>query len=299
MKKKTHITADSKDKIFYFVINLILGIILLIVLLPMLNIIAASFSAGDKVASGQVYIWPVDFCLDGYNAVFRDKSIVTGYMNTIIYTIFGTLFNLFLTLMAAYPLSRKDMPGVNKLMWIFTFTMLFNGGMIPSYLLVRDLNMINTRLAMIIPGAISVYNLIITKTYFQTTIPRELLEAANIDGCSDFRFFLQIALPLSKAIIAVITLFYAVGHWNSFFNAFLYLNTKNLYPLQIILREILIVNNVDPSMVVDPELQTELANLSNLLKYSLIIVASLPVWCMYPFVQKYFVKGVMLGSLKG
>lgn len=291
--------TSNSDKIFYSIVNITLILLLLVVAIPILNIFASSFSSGRAVASGRVFIWPVEWSLEGYAAVFRNNYIWSGYANTIYYTIVGTTINVILTLLAAYPLSRSDMPGVNIFMLIFAFTMIFAGGMIPSYLLIKNLGMLNTRWAIILPGAISVYNMIITRTYFISSIPKDLLEAAHIDGCSDFRYFIKIALPLSKSIIAVIALFYAVGHWNAYFNAFLYLSDKDLYPLQIILRDILLVNTMDSSMMIDAEMQASRANLADLLKYSLIIVASLPIWCVYPFVQKYFVQGVMIGSLKG
>jgi len=300
MNRKKGTIADSKsDLVFYMVVDILLILVLFLIGIPMLNIFASSLSSGRAVASGKVFIWPVEWSLEGYMAVFRNNNILTGYYNTAFYTVTGTILNVTLTLLAAYPLSRSDMPGVNLFTFLFTFTMLFNGGMIPNYLLVKSLGLLNTRWAIILPGSISVYNMIITRTYFKSSIPKELLEVAQIDGCSDFYYFLRIALPLSKPIVAVITLFYAVGHWNAFFNAFLYLNDKTLYPLQIILRNILLVNSMDSNMIIDPELQMARANLAELLKYSLIIVASLPVWCIYPFVQKYFVKGIMIGSLKG
>jgi multiple sugar transport system permease protein/putative aldouronate transport system permease protein len=202
-------------------------------------------------------------------------------------------------MLAAYPLARPNLPYKGLLMFLFTFTMMFSGGMIPTYILVRSLGMIDTVWAMIIPGALSVYNMIITRTFLQTNVPSELLEASQIDGCSDTRFFFKVVLPLSKAIIAVITLYYAVGHWNSYFNAFLYLNTSRLYPLQIVLRDILLANTFDASLIVDEELAAAKQGLADLLKYSLMVVSSLPVILMYPFVQKYFTKGVLIGSIKG
>ena len=296
---KNRIGITFEDKIFYLVTNVVLALVLFVVLIPLLNIFAASFSSGHAVSSGRVFIWPVEFSLDGYEAVFKNNMILTGYMNSVYYTVVGTLFSIILTLLAAYPLSRSDLPGVNFFMMLFAITMLFNGGMIPTYINISNLGLINTRMAMVIPGALSIYNMIITRTYFKSSIPKELLEASRIDGCTDFKFFCSVVLPLSKAIIAVIALFYAVGQWNAFFNAFLYLNDKNLFPLQIVLRDILVSNSLDANMIVDSDLMTQKQNLADLLKYSLIIVASLPVWCIYPFVQKYFVKGIMIGSIKG
>jgi multiple sugar transport system permease protein/putative aldouronate transport system permease protein len=287
------------DRIFTFFTYFILSCAMIIVLYPLIYVVSASFSSANAVLSGKVWLWPVDFTLDGYAAVFRHEGVVTGYINTIFYTVVGTAINIAMTIMAAYPLARKDFCGRNIIMFIFAFTMFFNGGLIPTYLLVKDLGMINTRWAMIIPGALSVWNVIITRTYFQANIPDELLEAAKLDGCSDLTFIKSIVIPLSTPIIAVMTLFYAVGHWNEFFNALIYLNDPELYPLQLVLREILVQNEVKPNMILDPELRQRMDNLRELLKYSLIVVASVPVLIMYPFIQKYFVKGIMIGAIKG
>ncbi len=287
------------DRTYYAIVNGIMTFLLIIVAYPLIYIISASFSSPSSVASGRVVLWPVDFGLEGYKAVFRNKDIVGGYLNTFFYTFAGTALNIIMTMIGAYPLSRKDLKGRNFFMLLFTFTMIFSGGMIPGYILMQQLHLINTPWVMIVPGAISVYNLIITRTFIQSTIPSDLLDASQIDGCSDTRYFFSIVLPLSKAILATITLFYVVGHWNAYFNAFLYLNNRKLFPLQIILREILIANTIDASQVVDPELEQAKQGMADLLKYSLIVVSSLPVMIMYPFVQKYFVKGVMIGAIKG
>ena len=207
--------------------------------------------------------------------------------------------NVALTMSAAYALSRKDMPCRKSLMLVFTFTMIFSGGMIPTYIVVNNLGLLNSPLALIIPGAVSVYNLIITRTFLETSIPGDLLEAAMIDGCDDFGYFFKILLPLSKSVIAVITLYYAVAHWNSYFNAFLYITDSRLYPLQLVLRNILIANQMDSAMVTDFDTMTSKQGLADLLKYSLIVVSSVPVLIIYPFVQKHFTKGVMIGAVKG
>jgi ABC-type sugar transport system, permease component len=264
----------------------------------MIFVVSNSFSSTRAVMAGRVWLLPVDFTLAGYKAVFANRMIVTGYANTIFYTGLGTLVNIAMTIAAAYPLSRKDFKAKNFIMLAFTFTMFFSGGMIPTYMLISNLGWINHRIVMIVPVALTVYNVIITRTYFQTTIPDEMLEAAQIDGCSDFKFLFSIVLPLSKAIIAVITLFYAVNHWNSFFNAFMYLNDKSLYPLQLVLRQILLASDIDSSMTNLSE-AAAMEGLKELLKYALIVVASFPVLCLYPLIQKYFVKGVMIGSVKG
>lgn len=291
---------DSRgDRVFYAVNATLLTLAMLVVLYPLIFIVSCSFSSAHAITSGRVILWPVDVTLRGYKAVFEYPTVLRGYLNTFFYTFSGTLINVLLTLIAAYPLARPQLPGRKGLMLLFSFTMLFSGGMIPTYILVRGLGMINTVWAMIIPGALSVYNMIITRTFLQTNVPGELLEASQIDGCSDFRYFFSVVLPLSKAVIAVITLYYAVGHWNSYFNAFLYLSDQKLYPLQIVLRDILLANSFDASLIVDEELAAAKQGLADLLKYSLMVVSSLPVIIMYPFVQKYFIEGVLIGSIKG
>ena len=287
------------NKIFYTLSGLGLLAFLIIVLYPILFVVAASFSSGEAVSAGKVFLWPVDFSLDGYKTVFNNRNIWMGFCNSILYTVLGTAINLVMTMIAAYALSRDDVPGSNKIMLLFTFTMFFNGGMIPTYMLIRSLHMLDTVWAMIIPGAIGVYNLIIARTFIRNSIPGDLLDAAKIDGCSDIKYFLKIVLPLSRAIMAVLVLFYGVGHWNSYFNPMLYLNTRELFPLPIFLKEILIANQIDPSTVSDPELQMQIAKIADVIKYALIVVSTIPVMLIYPFIQKYFVKGVMIGSVKG
>ena len=287
------------DKIFVILIGIVLTFFFIAVLYPCIFVISASFSSGAAVQSGRVVLFPVDFSLDGYKTVFNTPTIWTGYRNSILYTVAGTLINLFMTLIAAYCMSRHDLPGRNSIMLAFTFTMFFNGGLIPMYMQVQSLHLLNSPLALMLPGAISVYNMIVARTFFMNTIPRELLEASQIDGCSDLRYFISIVLPLSKAIIAVLTLFYPVGHWNAYFNAMIYLHDKNLYPLTLFLREILMSSQIDPSTVSDPEMQARLADIAAVIKYALIMVSVVPVLLIYPFVQKYFVTGVMIGSVKG
>lgn len=287
------------DRVYYVINNSVLAVVFLAVLYPLIYILSCSFSSVQAIYSGRVWLWPVGVNTTAYAEIFRYKPVLTGYANTIFYTVFGTAINVVMTIMAGYPLSRRDLVGRNILMFLYTFTMIFNGGLIPTYLVVRNLGMLNTRWAMLIPPAVGVYNVIITRTFFQHTIPDDLLDAARIDGASDVQFIFRVVLPLSGAVIAVITLFYAVFHWNAFFHAFIYLSKRDLYPLQIFLREILIMNEIDPQMVTDlKELQAK-QDLRELLKYALIVVSSLPILALYPFVQKYFVKGVMLGSIKG
>lgn len=287
------------DKLFYIVITALLTMFFILVLYPCIYVISASFSSGTAVQSGKVVLFPVDFSLEGYKTVFHTKTVWTGFRNSLFYTFAGTAINIVMTLTAAYCLSRDYLPGRNAVMLIFTFTMFFNGGMITSYILVQNLHLLNTVWSLLLPGAIGVYNLIIAKTFIQNSIPGELLEAARIDGCSDFMYFIRIVLPLSKAIVAVLVLFYGVGHWNSYFNAMIYLHDKALYPLTLFLREILMADQIDPSTVTDPELQAQLAQAAGVIKYALIVVSMVPVLVIYPFIQKYFVKGVMIGSVKG
>ncbi len=298
---RNKIRDTRQDKILYIVADLIMALALLVVGYPLLFILSASFSNGFAIQSGKVLLWPVDITLEGYKAVFGHKLIVSGYINTIKYTVLGTFLNVSATLICAYPLSRRDMQWKGFYMFVFVFTMYFGGGLIPTYLQMRNLKLINTTWVMVLPGLISTYNMIITRTFIQSNIPQEMLEAAQIDGCSDFQYFIRMVLPLSKAVIAVITLYYAVGHWNAYFNAIIYLTERERYPLQIILREILVANQVNLSEVenMDPEELAAKAQLANQLKYSLIIVSCGPILLAYPFVQKYFVKGVMIGSVKG
>ncbi len=287
------------DKIFYVIITAILTIFFIAVLYPCIFVISASFSSGTAVQSGRVVLFPVDFSLEGYRTVFNTNTVWIGFRNSLFYTAVGTLINIVMTMTAAYCLSRHDLPGRNGIMLLFTFTMFFSGGMIPTYMVVQDLGLLNTRWALLLPGAIGVYNLIVARTFIVNTIPGELLEASQIDGCSDTMYYLKVVLPLSKAIIAVLVLFYGVGHWNAYFNAMIYLHDKSLYPLTLYLREILMASQIDPSTVQDPELQARLADMVGVIKYSLIVVSMVPVLLIYPFVQKYFVKGVMIGSVKG
>ena len=293
------IRTSSRDRTFELVNNALLAVALITVGYPLIYIVSASFSSTQAVVGGRVWLWPVEFSLLGYQTIFEYRAVWNGYANTVFYTVFGTAINVVLTIMAAYPLSRRDLQGRNLFMFMITFTMIFSGGLIPTYLLIRSLGMLNTRWVMMIPNAIAAWNIIITRTYYQSTIPDELHEAAQLDGCSDVRFLMSVVVPLSGAITAVNALFYAVAHWNAFFNAFIYLSRKELYPLQIILREILIQNDVDNEAFTDVADQETREGLRELLKFSLIIVASVPVLCIYPFVQKYFVRGVMIGSIKG
>ncbi len=299
MARASVIRESQGDRLFVIGIYTLLSAVLVIILLPLMYIVSSSFSSPQAVVSGRVWLFPVDFTLDGYTAVFRNPQIGTGYFNSVIYAVAGTTVNVVMTVMLAYPLARKTFYGRNVIMVLLIVTMIFEGGLIPYYLLVKNLHLLDTRWAMILPGALAVFQVIVARTFFQTTIPDELAEAAELDGCNDIRFILRIVLPLSKPIIAVMSLMYAVGHWNAYFDALIFLRSADLFPLQIVLRNILILNTIDPSMVSNVDILLAQQGLKDLLKYSLIVVASLPVLIIYPFVQKYFVKGVMIGSLKG
>lgn len=299
VKKDKRIRDTAGDRALYIAVGAIFLLFVLLVLYPIVFVISASFSSGSALNAGRVVLWPVEPGLQGYKAVFSHRMVLLGYRNTIFYTVAGTAINVAITLLAAYPLSRPDFRARRPLMTLCTITMFFGGGLVPNYLLMVQLRLINTAWSLLLPGALSVYNMILVRTFMMSSIPRELLEASQIDGCSDARYFWSVVLPLSKAIVAVITLYYAVGHWNAYFNAMLYLSDRDMYPLQLVLREILISSRMDLSEITDPELLATMVGLENLLKYSLIVVSSLPIIALYPFVQKYFIKGVMIGSLKG
>ena len=298
-KKQNRINESKGDKVFLTVISIFLILVMIIILYPLIFIVSSSFSSTEAVSSGRVWLFPVEPTLAGYKAVFRNNQILFGYGNSLFYTSVGTAVNIFFTIIAAYPLSRKDLYGRNVIMFLFTFTMLFSGGLIPFYMVVSKLGLIDKRIVLILPTALAVFQVIIARTFFQMSIPHELSEAAEIDGCSDLGFLIRIVLPLSGPIIAVVSLMYAVNHWNTYFNALIFLKSSKLFPLQMVLRNILIQNSFDPSMVKDPVSMMETQGLRDLLKYALIVVASVPVLCLYPFIQKYFVKGMLIGSVKG
>jgi putative aldouronate transport system permease protein len=287
------------DRIFSGFNYIVLTVYLVIVLYPLVYLVSASFSSPTAVTAGLVQLWPVEPTAIAYETIFKDPAIVRSFLNSIFYAVAGTAVNIVLTLLAAYPLSRPDLRGRGWIMFFFFFTTLFSGGLIPTYLVVRDLGLLNTRWALILPAALSVWNVIITRTYFQTTIPGELLDAARIDGASDFRFLRDVVLPLSGPIVAVNGLFYAVGHWNAYFDALIYLNDESLYPLQLVLRQILVQNQTNLQMTGDIQSMLARENLADLLKYALIVVSTVPLLLVYPFVQKHFVKGALIGSLKG
>ena len=297
------IRETKRDRIFNFFNGLILTVVFLLCLYPLWFIIIASISNPDLINAGKVWLIPQDVSLDGYKALFADDSVVRGYINTIIYTAGGTCVNLAVTLPAAYALSRKDFVGRNFFTKMFLFTMFFSGGLIPTFLTVKSLGLYNNPLVMVILGATSMTNIIISRTFFQTNIPDELREAAEIDGCSNTRFFFSIVLPLSTAISAVMALFFAVTHWNGYFTAMIYIREEEWKPLQIIMRDILMESEFNAQMLQQGGdtagmLQQELRTAEQI-KYALIVVSSIPVMMIYPFVQKHFVKGVTVGAVKG
>ena len=295
---KTRRRLYNSDTVFYVIVGIVISLLFLITAYPMIQIVSASFSDRYAVMAGKVVLWPVGFNLEGYRAVFRYPDIITGYRNTIYYTSVGTVIAVFVTMMAAYPMARQGWYGKKAVTTFFIVSMFFSGGLIPTYLQIRSLGLLNTVWALVLPGAMSIYNMVVARTFIQSNIPNELFESAKIDGASEFRCFWNIVLPLSKAVIAVLVLYNAVGFWNSYFSAFIYLSKRSQYPLQVFLREILILNTIDQELV-DEALQQGMQGMYDLLKYAIIVAATAPIICVYPFIQKYFVKGVMIGSLKG
>ncbi len=286
------------DRLFDVLNTLFLVTIFLVTVYPLYYIVIASFSEPQMVLTGGVTLFPRGFQLESYKLVFKNNEIITGYLNSIFYTVLGTVVNLAFTLLAAYSLSRKDLKGRKFFTLMFAFTMFFGGGTIPTYMLVKSLGMINSVWALVIPNAISVWNLILCRNHFEVNIPGELLEVAQIEGCRNFYFFRKIALPLSGSLIAVMTLFYGVGHWNSYFQPMLYLTDKAKYPLQLVLKNILVSSQPDATLAGLTN-RVELYQQTEMLKYALVVVSSLPMIMLYPFVQKHFVQGIMVGSIKG
>ena len=299
-KANTHSRMSRGDRIFDSINVVLLGLLALIIIYPLVYVLSASFSDPVSVASGDMILWPVNLTLENYEEVFKNQSIITGYRNSLIILVSGTALNLVMTVLAAFPMSRRDLWGRNVMMKLMTFTMFFSGGLIPTYLqITRTLGLMNSWLALILPGAISVYNMIIMRTYFQTSIPYELQEAADIDGCSPFGVLIRIILPLSGPILAVIGLYYGVGHWNSYFSALLYINREELQPLQLYLRRVLTLNSNQSLLSTGSDEAARQAMRAETIKYAVIVVSSVPMLVIYPFVQKFFVKGVMIGAIKG
>ncbi|RJG20608.1 carbohydrate ABC transporter permease [Paenibacillus thiaminolyticus] len=287
------------DRIFDVVNYVLLTLVMLIVLYPLLFVLSASVSNPETVLRGEMWLIPKQINFDAYAKIFQNKDILLGYGNTILYTLLGTAINLIMTICAAYPLARKDFLGRGLITAMIVFTMFFGGGLIPTYLLIKNLNMLDTLWVMVIPNAVAVWNIIIMRTFFQQSIPGEIQEAAMIDGCSHMQTLLRIVLPLSMPIIAVMVLFYAVGHWNSYFNALIYLSSKDKFPLQLILREILIQSDSGDMIKLTSESAVKMKMSVEGLKYAVLVVANLPMLILYPFLQRYFVKGIMIGALKG
>ncbi len=298
-KSASTIQESRGDRLFTRLNYLFLSIILIIILYPLVYTVSASFSAPTAVMTGKVTLLPVEPTLIGYQKIFENQGLVKGMLNSIFYTVVGSAVSVVITILAAYPLTRKDLPGRRFLTILFFFPMLFSGGLIPFYLVVRDLGLVNTRWALIIPTALSVWNLIITISFLRAAIPDELYEAAQIDGCSDIGFLLKVVLPLAKALIAVLFLVYAVAQWNQYFLSLVTQTNPDLAPLQIVLRNILILNKIDLGMIADVRSLAEQQALQEQLKFSSIVVASVPVLLLYPFVQKYFVQGLTIGAIKG
>jgi putative aldouronate transport system permease protein len=288
----------EKDGTFGVLNQIILGIGFVLCLYPLYFVVIASFSDPNMVNVGKVILFPRGLTLDGYREVLAYSPLWKGYLNTLIYTVSGTLISASMTISAGYALSRKDMPGRNFFTIFFSFTMIFSGGLIPRFLLVKNLGMINTMWAMVLPNAVIVFYLIMARSFFQSTIPQDLIDAAKIDGCGNLRFFFTNVIPLSSAIIAIVCLYYAVFQWNSFFDAFLFLSNRDKHPIQLVLRD-LIIQNESASMETDPMAADEKQRLANLIKYGAIVFSTLPILMFYPFLQRYFVKGVMIGSIKG
>ena len=300
-KKSTAIRLSKGDQIMETTINIVMTLLFLVVLYPLIYVLSSSFSSGQAVSDGKVILWPVDFTTYGYELVFKYPKVWTGYINTIINTVLGTVMNVFTTMLVAYPLSRKEFQGKGFYMFIFMFTMWFGGGLIPTYVLMSDLGLVNNRLSVLLSGLVSISNMVVMRSLFRSSIPGDLHDAARVDGISDIGYLIKIVLPLSKAIFSVITLYYAVAHWNAYFSAMIYLRDPSMMTLQQVLKDLLAQAN--PSMDDVAGLSAEdIANMqyaADLMKYSLIVISSAPILCAYPFVQKYFERGVMIGSVKG
>lgn len=300
-KRRNRVKSSGIDRVYLGIIYTFLAVFTLVVLYPLIYIVSCSFSSAESLVRGQVFFLPVNPTLQGYQAVFSNHQIWSGYYNSIVYTVTGTIVGVVVTIIGAFVLSRKEFPLRNFITALFMVTMFFNGGMLPTYMLIKDLGLYNTLWAIILPGSFSVWLAIIGRTFIKSTIPEELFEATAIDGANYFQYFTKIVLPLSKPILAVFALNYAVGYWNSYFSALIYLKDDSKFPLQIILRNIVIANIFDPNSInsVDVKSMIERQYLVELLKYSLIIISSAPLLIVYPFIQKYFIKGVMIGSIKG
>jgi len=287
----------SSDTILGGLLYVWAAFVLIVTLYPLYFIVIASFSDPSAVGNGQVWVLPKGFTLEGYKELLNHANIWIGYRNTILYTVVGTAIGLAVNLSAAYALSRRDLFGRKTITLFFVFTMFFNGGLIPTFLTIRDFGLYDNFLVLVLPFAVGVFDILVARTFFQSSIPSDLWEAAQIDGCGNLRYFFVIVLPLSKAIVSVLALWIAVGHWNSYFNALIYLKDANLHPLQLVLRNILITNQMQSAMGSGEAAEIAL-RLANMMRYSVIIVSTIPIMLVYPFVQKYFNQGVMIGAVK-
>ena len=292
------VRRQGRDVVFDAILYSICTVLLLMILYPLWFIVIASFSDPSAVAGGHVWVWPVGFTLDGYDELLKQPRVWLGYRNTIAYTVVGTLIGLAVNIPAAYAHSRKDLWGRKGLMGLYVFTMFFSGGLIPIFLTVQQAGLYNTFWVLVLPFSVSAYNIIVARTFFETSLPPDLWDAAQIDGCGNLRFFFTMALPLSKAVISVIALWTAVGQWNSYFNALIYIRDENLYPLQLIMRNILITNQNFAALGTGEAAMIAMRR-ANLVRYAMIIIATVPIMCVYPFIQKYFDQGVMIGAVKG
>lgn len=299
-KKSNHIQLPLSDKIFRAVALVVLAFIMAIIIYPIWFVLVASFTNPLEIYQNAFLFWPKEFNFESYKLVFKDQDFITGFVNSIFYTVVGTTLNVVMNICGAYPLSKRNFKGKSFFTIMFTFTMFFSGGLIPTYLVVDGLGMRNTIWAILIPSAVSMYNIIIMRTYFQSRIPLELEEAAKVDGCTNFRLLLSIVLPLSIPIIAVIALYYGVGRWNDYFSAMIYITDRKLYPLQLVLREILLQNQASDMMDIVADAGYSDRMMARLgLKYAVIVVSTVPIFVIYPLVQKFFAKGVMVGAIKG
>ena len=299
--EKVSVSQTRGDKVFGVINTIFIVFITIITLYPLIYVCSASISSPASVTSGRMWLWPTDLTLEGYKRILKNTEIWMGYVNTILYTVVNVAISLAVTLPAAYALTVKSLPGRKFIVFVFSVTMFFSGGMIPLYVVCRNLGLVNTLWAVILPSATSMWYIILTRTFFQSTIPHELEEASEIDGCSVFATFLRIVIPLSAPIIAVMALYFGVGRWNSYFGEMIFLRDRTKFPLQLFLREILIVAtfNQENASNADAITMAEQLRIASIIKYATMIVATLPVIAAYPFIQRYFVKGVMIGSIKG
>ncbi|XVV09932.1 carbohydrate ABC transporter permease [Actinoplanes sp. CA-131856] len=298
-KKPVKVREPFSDRMFLIVVTLMLCVLLALVLLPLIYIVASSFSSPAAVNAGRVFLWPVEFSLEAYRSALSNSEVLQGYYNSLIYAVGGTIISVTLTVAIAYPLSRKNFYGRNVIMTLLIFTMLFSGGLIPTYMVVHDLGILDTRWALLIPNAIGVWQVIIARTFFANTVPDELYEASQLDGAGGLRTLWSVVLPLSKPLLAVLALMYTIYQWNTYFDALVYLKDPDLFPLQIVLRNILILNTPGRAGSVDLAQSMHQMQLANVLRYALIVISSLPVLIIYPFVARFFTKGVLVGAVKG